>query len=103
MDDSKKFCIVNLFDDLSVSAGRELICNDFDCPLLLLSTDVCLVRPCAIISVVSVVHECTPSCTFKEITTPRVIEREAIQCNQTVFEHDWSNMMYCLNVYCMPL
>ena len=101
VDDLKNFCIVNTFDYISVSVGNEMICNDFNCPLLLLSSNVYFVRPSAVISAVSVVHECSMSCTFKEITSSRVVERETVQCYQTVFEHNWNNNI-CI-VYCMPL
>ena len=69
----------------SISPESELICNDFDYPLLLLSSNVYFIRPGA---AVSVVHECSRSCTFKEVSSSRVVERENVQCHQTVFEHD---------------
>ena len=83
----KNFCLVNTFYYLSVSPESELICNDSDCPLLLLSSNVYLIRPGAIVNAVSVVHECGRSCTFKEISSSRVVERENVQCHQTVFEY----------------
>ena len=92
---------MNTFDYLSMSPESELICNDFDCPFLLLSSDVYFITPHAIFTTVSVVHECSRSCT--EVLSSRIVERENVQCHQTVFEHDWCNNVYCLNVYCMPL
>lgn len=84
-----------------VFAGTELVYNDFDCPLLILTKDIDCVTPTSLVRSVSIVHQCSSSCVFKETVSRTLVEREAIESRRIVFEHDWSNDVFCLNNYCM--
>lgn len=80
----------------------EEITNEIDCPLLSLSNVVFATRSSFVMKAVSVVHECTDTCQFKNKEVPRNIEREPVSTSRTEFEHDFiGNSMYCLNIYCM--
>ena len=92
-------CIVNPFDRLIV--GDEAVHNDLDCPLLMFTHNLNFILPSAIQCPVSVVHACSDSCNFHHSTTFTTIEREAVDTNKIVLKHDWSNDIFCLNVYCM--
>ena len=96
---SKNFCIVNTFE--YVYAGTDLLYNDFDCPLLMLTKDIEYVDPTSLVRSISIVHQCSSSCVFKETVSRMLVEREAIESHRIIFEHDWSNDMFCLNNYCM--
>ena len=81
-----------------VVAGAEMVCNDLDCPLMLLTKRLACVSPSQILCPVSVVHECTETCEFREVLSSRTVEREQIQAIKTEFFHDWNNDMFCLNI-----
>lgn len=95
----QRYCIVQELETVSVNG--EPILNQFDCPLLTLSTDFYAVHPDSIITSISVIHECTTSCTFKQNSSSSRIERELISQNSLVYEHDWSHNIYCLNLFCI--
>ncbi len=82
-----------------VSNGTRT-CNEFDCPLFTLSTIFQCNPSDSISHSVSMLHECTASCTFKRGVT-ETIERENVQSSKLVFEHDFSNNLYSFNIYCM--
>ena len=84
-----------------VLAGTDHLYNDCDCPLLMLTKDIDCVNPTSLMCSVSVVHQCFGSCVFRERVSRTVVEREAIESHRIVFEHDWSNDIFCLNNYCM--
>ena len=48
---------------------------------------------------VSLVHDCTDTCTFEERDSSRRIERKFTNEKALHFKHDSCNIMYCLNVY----
>ena len=51
---------------------------------------------------VSILHECTPTCTFSRKTHfTSIIERENIELNALTFNHDSKNVYYSLNIYCI--
>ena len=50
---------------------------------------------------VSIMHECSSSCTFEHADTTTVVEREHVTSRKLVFVHDFSNNLYAFNVYCM--
>ena len=93
-------CIVNPSDRVMV--GDEAVHNDLDCPLLILTQNLSFISPTKIECPISVVHECSETCSFHQSTTfTTYIEREAVNTNKVIFKHDWSNDVFCLNVYCM--
>lgn len=93
------FCLVQVFELLEMH-GVPLT-NNYDCPLLELTSHVKTITPATIVSPVSIVHECTDSCVFVNSNTRRRVERCDIVVNKLVFQHDSSNTLYCLNIYCM--
>lgn len=96
----QRYCIIQKLEP--VSLNDEQIVNDFDCPVLSLLNDFYAISPDCVLTPVSVVHQCTHTCVFLEKLSSSNIERESIATGHSiVFEHDWSNSMYCLNVFCM--
>ena len=85
------YCILIVFQPTSV-------CNEY---LLLLENALHIVPAMYIGRAVSIVHQCNATCTFWRTPATTLIERETISKLQVNFIHDYSNNMYCLNVYCM--
>ena len=85
-------CIINPFDRVMV--GDKAVHNDLDCPLLILTQKLCLISPTKIVCPISVVHECSETCTFYQSTTFTTIEREAVNTNKVIFKHDYSNDVF---------
>lgn len=96
------WCLVRVFDEMRLPTGAPLV-NSLDCPLLCLSTVVETVPSTSIRRAVSAVHECGSTCTFQNQTTSRNIEREEIETCKLTYVHDFHNLMFCLNIYCMGL
>eukprot|EP00731_Ephydatia_muelleri_P033470 Em0030g27a len=95
--DGTAHCLVQGFHELTLSDGREMV-NDYDCPLLDLSTTIFCTTGNNVQRPVSFVHECSATCLCKETgTSRRSVEREIVEEDTLVFEHDWKNTMYC---YC---
>ena len=85
-----------------VSPHGNPITNECDCPLLLLSHEIFTTRALEVLKAVSVVHECGETCRFVDKETPRNVERENISLSRLEYEHDFSsNLMYCLNIFCI--
>ena len=86
-----------------LSTWDDPIIDEFDCPLLALTNTVHLVPPNSIHVAVSIMHQCTNTCKFVETAITRRIEREQVDVHNhsLVFKHDWSNDLYCLNIFCM--
>ena len=89
-----KYCFVRPLELLSVS-------NEYNCPLLLRAYTIKLIRVMCVASAVSIMHECTSTCTFSDQLQPQTIERESVVHNSLTFEHDFTNDMFSLNVYCL--
>ena len=94
----KDMRIINPFDRLIV--GDEAV-HDLDCPLLMLTQNLSFISPSAIQRPISIVHECSETCTFHQSPTFTTIECEAVDTNKIVLKHDWNNDVFCHNVYCM--
>ena len=79
------------------------ITNDFECPLLTLTDTVLLVPPHRVQTSVSIIHQCADTCTFTGAGIRHRIEREEVHvhCCNLLYKHDWSNNLYCLNIFCM--
>ena len=69
--------------------------NEYDCPLMDLSTTIFCIAGNNIQRPVSFVHRL-----FKETRASiRNVERDIVQEDTLIFKHDWNNTMYCYNVY----
>ncbi len=98
----KAYCILQLFE--KVEANSQDVLNDRDCPLLLLLNILILVPSTSVVSDVSIAHECGSECKYVSgSTTSRLMERESITVSGNTFEHDFSNNLFCLNVYSLTL
>ncbi len=84
-----------------MDANGEPIQNELDCPLLTFSNLIYCIPSNCVKRSVSVVHECSNTCTYITALTSKVVEREGVDVSETVFNHDWSINLYCLNIYCM--
>ena len=99
--DRQWYCVIRPLE--MMTALGNPITNDFECPLLTLTDTVLLVPPHRVQTSVSIVHQCTDTCTFTDTGIRRRIEREEVHirsCN-LLYKHDWSNNLYCLNIFCM--
>lgn len=86
-----------------MDALGQPILNEYDCPILSLTNLLYCIPSHCVSHAVSVVHECTHTCTFVSSSTTKKIEHEDVQSSFSLFKHDWSNKMYCLNVYCIDV
>ena len=97
--DGSVHCLVQGFHELTLPDGQPLV-NEYDCPLMDLSTTIFCTAGNNIQRPVSFVHQCSGTCLFKETgASIRNVEREIVQ-DTLIFKHDWNNTMYCYNVYC---
>ena len=78
------------------------VCNEYDCPLLLLwnQTIRCIHAEC-VISSMSVMHECSDTCTVSVQSYSRAVERQLEKDHHLTFQHDYSKTLFSLNVYCL--
>ncbi len=87
----------------SLMCGSDFLLNEQECPLLTLVDVMLVISTNLVLTSVSIIHNCTNTCTF--ITghyAPKLtIEREHICNNRLSFNHDYTNKMYCINIYCM--
>ena len=76
---------------MALADGTPLL-NKFDCPLFSLSRTILSVDSTNILAAVSFVHECDED-----------VERnmQITQRPKLVFEHNWSNVLFCYNIYCI--
>jgi len=79
----------------------ELLLNQFDCPLLHMTYLTETIPSAAIRRAVSDVHEYGPTCTFQWNNTTRNVKEEHVLTQALTFIHDYQNLMFCLNTYCM--
>lgn len=93
-------CVVRGFEAMALPDSSPLM-NEFDCPLFLLSRTVLSVDSTNIQSAVSFVHQCDESCRFVERNVQINQEREVTERPALVYEHNWNNLLYCYNVYCI--
>lgn len=77
------------------------ITNEVDCPLFELTRVIFVARSTTVLKAVSMIHECTASCKFSNKQIARNVEREQISTSRIEYEHDFKNILYCLNLYCM--
>ena len=93
-------CLIRPFLPICSPDGQA-VHNEYDCPLLQAELEVTAIPVSSIQNSVSVVHECGASCVFVEQRCQRRIEREMIDKTDLVFQHDFSNNLFCLNIYCI--
>ena len=82
-------CLIQGFQ--FVSMNDEILLNNFECPMLQLSKTIFTTPGSNVKRAVSIVHECTDSCSMQEVATIQSIERENISCNKLEFNHDYTN------------
>ena len=41
------------------------------------------------------------NCKFETAVILNTVEREQVADTKLVFDHDWTQLLYCLNVYCI--
>ena len=97
--DTSRYCFIQVFEPMD-SLGTTML-NEYECPLYSLTNLFRCVPSDCIKHSVSLLHECTPSCTFKQANAESQIERENVVNQQLVFEHDYNSNIYSLNIYCM--
>ena len=72
--------LVRTFEKI-VCMGEELK-NEFDCPLLEKKERYIAIPTIDVVQSVSILHECTPTCTFSRKThSTSIVERENIELN----------------------
>ena len=82
---SNNLCVIRELKPQVTISGTPLL-TEFDCPLLELTTNLYTLPTSSIVCPVSVVHICNNSCKIIEHT----------------YVHDYSNCLFCLNIYCIP-
>ncbi len=75
--------------------------DDLDCPRYALMNELFVVDTHDILTAVSMVHKCESSCGFVSKSFSRNVERENISTSRLEFIHDYSNVQYCLNIFCL--
>ena len=99
---SNNYCLVQLFEKATDGTDYDQpIANEQNCPLLFLTKVLKVVPSQSILSAVSFIHQCGSSCKFQNRMYSRKVEREDIQVDGLILKHDWTNTMFCLNIYCM--
>ena len=87
---------------VSSQSTEDAIKNELECPLLQQSKMFVMLESEAIQNTVSLVHQCSRTCRFQKKAVHRTIEREDVQVSSLfVYSHDWSNNLFCLNIYKM--
>ena len=94
-----RYCLVRLLEEITTDEATLL--NSFDCPLINLTNIIYCVPSTFVSHSVSIVHQCTDSCKISRRDTIYQVEQEQLKLPSLVYTHDWSNTMYCLNVYFM--
>lgn len=75
VESGKEFCLVRHLQEQTDPVGEPIL-NEFECPLLLLTSCLYLVSTTCIVSPISIVHSSDSMCKFVECITNRVTERE---------------------------
>lgn len=95
-----ELCIVRQLEYVDSTISQQIL-NEAGCPLLWLTSKVIALKPTDILKPVSIVHECTSLCGVKEDTVSRHLERELTTQQVLTFRHDFSNNMFCFNIFCI--
>ena len=82
----EELCLVQHLQEETSPDGVQLM-SEFDCPLLVLTSDLYLINPKTVLSPISVVHACDGRCTFDECSVEHLVERESINKQKLIFQH----------------
>ncbi|KAL5460040.1 hypothetical protein EMCRGX_G033453 [Ephydatia muelleri] len=91
LETGESFCVLQGCDEFVVNS--EPVLNEYECPLLAITKRIFSADCSQIKQAVSIVHECSDSCTFDWGSSSRRIEREASGEKALVNTHDWTNML----------
>jgi len=94
-----EYCIIQRYE--RVLCGDQQLTNEKECPLLFRVKVLAVIPASAICTAVSIVHECDQSCSFQQRQKSWTMEREHITRSGLLHVHDYSNTLFCLNIYCM--
>lgn len=94
------FCILQELQPQKDIGGMP-ITSEFNCPLLLLTSNVYAIPTTSIISPVSVIHMCDYTCSFAFESVSRSVERQTVTSNKLTYRHNLDNNLYCLNIFCI--
>ena len=81
------------------SATDEPCTDQFDCPLLTLTYDLCLTTVSCVIKTMCIVHHCTQACSFFDNVTCSRVERKPVASSKSVFLHNSCNRTYRYNIF----
>ena len=96
-----KLCALRGLQPFTAPCGTQ-ITNEMGCPLFELSNIIFTVSSMSVLKAVSLVHECAASCKFSMEQVPRNVERELVSTSRIEYKHDFTNLMYCFDLYCIP-
>lgn len=99
---SQAICIVKHFKEVFDEYGR-LVTDKFDCPLLMKTSDLYDLPTIDVNLPVSVIHTCTNTCKVHQGPSSVLVERETVDSNTFVMDHDSTNSSYRLNIFAMPI
>ncbi|KAL5503163.1 hypothetical protein EMCRGX_G010071 [Ephydatia muelleri] len=87
------------FMSSSYLTDMQPLVNEYDCPLLDLSTTIFCTAGNNIQRPVSFVHQCSGTCLFKETgASIRNVERDIVQEDTLIFKHVWNNTIGLLHI-----
>lgn len=96
-------CIIRGFEVVEVELGVPLL-SEFDCPYYNLTRTIFSTDSCNISTAVSMVHHCEvgeDGCHFVNTDVSQLVERQETIQRKLTFQHDWTNALYCMNLYCV--
>ena len=97
-----KCCIVQSNErvsGVSSQSTEDANKNELECPLLLQSKMFVMLESEAIQNTVSLVHQCSRTCSFQNKAVHRTIERKDVQVSSIfVYSHAWKNNLLCSNI-----
>ena len=85
---TKDVCVIRELQPQTTTEGGLPLLTEFDCPILLLTSNLYIVPSYTIHAPVSVVHACSDSCQFN-------------YSDSLIYVHDISNNLFCYNIYCI--
>ncbi|SMN02232.1 hypothetical protein SPONN_626 [uncultured Candidatus Thioglobus sp.] len=96
----EQYCLIQMLEPVCVD--NEPITDNLECPLLTLSNNFYAVQPQCIQTSISIVHQCTHTCTFIDKSSSLHVEREVVLRTHLFLNMiGASNNMYCRNILCI--
>ena len=80
-------CIIRELHPQTAGSERTPLLNEYNCPLLLMTSNLYILSTSRINKPVSIIHVCSDMC--------------RMDTTYSKFEHDLSNKLYCYNIYCI--